>query len=180
MRGGMSCSPFAGVSGCVLRACRAPEIGMEPLVWSRGTDEYPSALLDLHNPPAQVYAVGDRRVLDRQVVAVVGALRASPTSIVFARRIARTLARAGACVVSGLAIGVDAAAHEGALEAGAGRTCAVLGGGIDSGVPVSNRALRDRVAAHGLLMSEWPVGVRPDRWMFPHRNRLIAALARAT
>jgi DNA processing protein len=149
-------------------------------VWARGASPYPSALLDLRDAPDPLYAVGDRRVLDRQVVAVIGARRASPTSLAFARRIGRTLARAGACVVSGLAIGVDAAAHEGALEAPGGRTCAILGGGIDGGAPSCNRALRDRIADEGLILSEWKAGVRSDRWMFPHRNRLIAALAKAT
>ncbi len=148
--------------------------------WARGTPPYPSALLDLRNAPDPLYAVGDARVLDRQVIAIIGARHATPTSLAFARRTARVLARAGACVVSGLAMGVDAAAHTGALEGGNGRTCAVLGGGIDAGVPACNRGLRERIAADGLLLSEWTVGVRPDRWMFPHRNRLIAALARAT
>jgi DNA processing protein len=149
-------------------------------VWLRGVAPYPPALHGLGNAPDPLYAIGDRGVLDRQVVAIIGARHASSHSLAFARRLARTLARAGACVVSGLAIGVDAAAHEGALEAGGGRTCAVLGGGIDDGAPASNRVLRERIAAHGLLLSEWPVGVHPDRWMFPHRNRLIAALAKAT
>jgi DNA processing protein len=161
-------------------AQRSPDVEATHEVWPRGTAPYPPALLDLRNPPDPLYAVGDSRVLDRQAVAVVGARRASPTSLAFARRIGRTLARAGACVVSGLAVGVDAAAHEGALEGGAGRTCAVLGGGIDRGVTQSNRLLRERIAQHGLLLSEWQPGVQPDRWMFPHRNRLIAALAKAT
>jgi DNA processing protein len=149
-------------------------------VWARGEAPYPAALMALRKPPDPLYAVGDPRVLDRQVVAVVGARRASATSLAFARRISRTLAQAGACVASGLAIGVDAAAHEGALDAGPGRTCAILGGGIDAGAPAANRSLRHRIATEGLLLSEWEAGTRSDRWMFPHRNRLIAALARAT
>src|SRR5215469_8624288 len=96
--------------------------------WTRGTPPYPSALLDLRNAPDRLYAVGDARVLDRQVIAIIGGRRATATSLSFARRIARVLAGAGACIVSGLAMGIDAAAHEGALEAGSGRTCAVLGG----------------------------------------------------
>ena len=148
--------------------------------WARGVAPYPSVLLDLLNAPDPLYAVGEPKVLDRQIVAVIGARHATPTSLAFARRMARVLSRAGACVVSGLAMGVDAAAHEGALEGGHGRTCAVLGGGIDGGAPACNRGLRERIAADGLLLSEWTAGVRPDRWMFPHRNRLIAALARAT
>ena len=149
-------------------------------MWRRGAAPYPPALLNLPSPPEVLYAVGDAAVLDRQVVAIIGARQASPTSVTFARRIARALARAGACVVSGLAVGVDAAAHEGALEAGRGRTCAILGGGIDGGAPAANRTLRERIAMDGLLLSEWGTGVHPDRWMFPHRNRLIAALAKAT
>jgi DNA processing protein len=152
----------------------------EVQTWHRGAAPYPNALLDLRNPPDPLYAIGDPRLLDRQVIAVIGARHAAPGSLAFARRIARVLARAGACVVSGLAMGVDAAAHEGALEGGGGRTCAVLGGGIDGGAPACNRALRSRIAAEGLLLSEWTAGVRPDRWMFPHRNRVIAALAHAT
>jgi len=149
-------------------------------VWARGVAPYPAAFLDVARSPTQVYAVGDAGVLDRQVVAVIGARRAGATSLAFARRIARTLAQAGACVVSGLAIGVDAAAHQGALEAGHGRTCAILGGGIDKGAPAANQVLRDRIAAQGLLLSEWAMGTHSAKWMFPHRNRLIAALAKAT
>jgi len=149
-------------------------------VWNRGGDSYPSALLALSDPPDSIFAVGDRAVLDRQIIAVVGARRAMSRSLGFATRIAATLARSGACVVSGLAIGVDAAAHEGAIGIDAGRTCAVLGGGIDGGCPVANRDIRDRIADDGgLLLSEWGPGVKTERWMFPHRNRLIAALARA-
>jgi DNA processing protein len=92
----------------------------------------------------------------------------------------RTLAEAGACVVSGLALGVDAAAHQGALDVVGGRTCAVLGGGLDVGAPETNRALRDDIADRGLLLSEWAPGTQPAPWMFPQRNRIIAALAQAT
>lgn len=149
-------------------------------VWSRGDPPYPPALLDLRKPPAQLFALGDPGVLDRQAVAVIGARNARPHSLSFARRIARVLAQAGACVVSGLALGVDAAAHEGALDVQGGRTCAILAGGLDIGAPHANAPLRERIAARGLLLSESAAAVRPDRWMFPHRNRLIAALARAT
>jgi DNA processing protein len=83
-------------------------------------------------------------------------------------------------VVSGLAIGVDSAAHEGALEVPGGRTCAVLGGGIDVGAPQANRHLRDAIAERGLLLSQWAPGVPPEPWMFPHRNRIIAAMSKAT
>ena len=89
------------------------------------------------------------------------------------------LAQAGACVVSGLALGIDAAAHTGALDVEDGRTCAILGGGIETGSPPSNAQLKSRIASRGLLLSEWEPERPPAAWMFPHRNRLIAALCRA-
>jgi DNA processing protein len=149
-------------------------------IWERGTAPYPSIIDGVEQQPNRLYALGDAGVLDRQAVAVVGARQATTYSLSFARRLGRTLADAGACVVSGLAIGVDAAAHRGALEVQGGRTCAVLGGGIEVGAPDTNRALRDDIAKRGLLLSEWAPDVRPEPWKFPHRNRLIAALARAT
>ncbi len=149
-------------------------------VWQRGTAPYPTALESLEEPPQRLYAIGDPAVLRRQAVAVVGARRATELSLNFSRRLGRTLAQAGACVVSGLAIGVDAAAHEGALETVGGRTCAVLGGGPDIGAPETNRGLRNTIAQRGLILSEWAPGVEPEPWMFPHRNRVIAALAQAT
>jgi DNA processing protein len=159
---------------------RSPRPADRVEVWDRGAAPYPAALEDLPDPPGQIYAIGDATVLDRQAVAVVGARKAASFSLTFTRRLGRTLAAAGACVVSGLAIGVDAAAHEGALEVDGGRTCAVLGGGFDIGAPEQNRALRDAIAERGLLLSEWAPDVEPEPWMFPHRNRIIAALARAT
>lgn len=149
-------------------------------MWARDDDRYPAKLRDAPGPPDRVFVSGDASVLDRQAVAVVGARKASALSLSVARRIGRTLAEAGACVVSGLAIGVDAAAHMGALDVAGGRTCAVLGGGLDVGAPASNRRLRDRIAERGLLMSEWEPTFPPAPWTFPHRNRIIAALADAT
>src|SRR5579864_5370073 len=108
MRGGMSCWRCAATSESAQRmASPVPRMSVDYATWARGEDHYPSAFLDLENPPNEVYAVGDRAVLDRQTIAVIGARRAGPISLAFARRISRTLAKAGACVVSGLAIGVD-------------------------------------------------------------------------
>jgi DNA processing protein len=149
-------------------------------IWEAGAANYPLGLARLKDPPKRLYALGNAGVLDRQRVAVVGARRATSYSLSFARRLGRTLADAGACVVSGLAIGVDAAAHRGALEVPGGRTCAVLGGGVDVGAPDTNRALRDAIVERGLLLSRWAPGVQPQGWMFPVRNHLIAALAQAT
>jgi DNA processing protein len=109
-------------------------------------------------------------------VAVVGARRCSSAAERFARDLAAGLARADVAVISGLALGIDAAAHAGALDGG-GRTVAVLGCGIDRLYPVRNAALGERVAAVGAVISEWGPGVEPAPWRFPVRNRLIAALA---
>jgi len=112
-------------------------------------------------------------------VAVVGARRGSRAGEAFAYSLSRGLAVAGVAVISGLALGIDAAAHAGALAAG-GRTVAVLGCGIDRVYPRQNRAVAAAIAERGALVSEWGVGVEPAPWRFPVRNRLIAALASVT
>ena len=149
-------------------------------VWDRDDARYPAEVASASRPPDRLYARGQANVLTRVSIAVVGARQATPASVRVARRIGRVLADAGACVVSGLAVGVDAAAHTGALDVETGRTCAVLGGGLDAGVGPPNHRLRDRIAHRGLLLSEWEPSFRPTRWTFPHRNRIIAALCRAT
>ena len=112
-------------------------------------------------------------------LAIVGSRHPTTAGERFARQVAADVAAAGVCVVSGLALGIDAAAHAGALDAG-GRTAAVLGCGIDRLYPRRNAALGERVAASGAVVSEWGPGVLPAPWRFPARNRLIAALACAT
>jgi DNA processing protein len=112
-------------------------------------------------------------------VAIVGARRGTRQGEEFARRLASGLAQAGVAVISGLALGIDAAAHDGALAAG-GRTVAVLGCGVDRVYPRRNAALGERIAVHGAIVSEWGPGVEPAPWRFPVRNRLIAALASVT
>jgi len=149
---------------------------------------YPPALRALPDPPAVIHMGGGRagkqgglaRLEPGRSVAVVGARRASRYGLEVAHRLGRDLALAGACVVSGLALGVDAAAHEGAVEAG-GQTVAVLGGGADVPYPAGKRPLYDRIlAAEGLVISEMPPGFRAFRWSFPARNRIIAALCSVT
>jgi DNA processing protein len=112
-------------------------------------------------------------------VAIVGSRHPTHAGLAFTRRLARELAEAGVAVISGLALGIDAAAHAGALD-GDGRTIAVLGCGIDLLYPRRNLVLGQRVEAAGAVMSEWAPGVEPSPWRFPVRNRLIAALADAT
>jgi DNA processing protein len=142
------------------------------------SEAYPERLRDLPDPPAVLHVAGDATTLeDADAVAVVGARRASPYGLEVARGLARALSAAGVPVVSGMALGVDSAAHAGALE-GATRTVAVLAGGADLPYPASKRSLYAMILGHGCAVSELPPGFIAFRWCFPARNRLIAALAR--
>ncbi|WP_456411937.1 DNA-processing protein DprA [Oceanithermus sp.] len=150
---------------------RAAELGVRPVgLWEAG---YPPTLRHLADPPPLVYLKGSWN-FEAPAVAVVGSRRAQPWALDFARGLARSLAEAGVAVISGLARGVDTAAHEGAL-AGGGPTLAVLGSGVDVVYPPENAGL----AAQVTLMSELPLGSGPSAGSFPRRNRLIAALADA-
>lgn len=145
----------------------------------RGDARYPAALLEARNPPERLYVVGDASALG-EGLAVVGARKATPYGAGCARRFARLAAERGVRVVSGGARGCDAAAHEGALAAG-GVTVAVLGSGCDRIYPKEHAGLFARIVeAGGALVSEHPWGTDPRPWMFRERNRIIAALARAT
>ena len=139
---------------------------------------YPPQLAALSAPPPDLYVVGDVSLLARPQVAIVGSR--APTAA--GRRIAATMARdlvaAGLVITSGLARGIDAASHAAALDAG-GSTVAVLGTGVDHCYPRENRALFERIARHGLLVSELPPGTGPRPHHFPRRNRIISGLARA-
>lgn len=138
--------------------------------------DYPELLRAVPDPPLALYVRGR---LPRGVhVAVVGTRNPSSDGEYVARRMAAELAAAGVCVVSGLARGVDAAAHQGALEGG-GPTVAVLGCGVDVRYPAGHEALAERVAAHGALVSEYPPGTPPAKHHFPLRNRIVSGLARA-
>ena len=149
-------------------------------VVTRGGSAYPALLAELHDPPGRLYVRGsDPRVLQRPAVALVGARSCSPYGAQVARTLARELAAADVVVVSGLARGVDAEAHRGALEAG-GTTVAVLGCGIDRDYPARHAELARRIAETGLVVSEYPPGTEPAPWRFPARNRIVAGLARAT
>jgi len=137
-------------------------------------DGYPAMLRNIPDPPPALYV--DGVVPEVASVALVGSRKASATGIETARKLGATLADRGVCVVSGLALGVDSAAHEGAVDAG-GRTVGVLGCGIDIAYPRTNRALFDSVRRHGALVSEYYLGEAPLAWRFPARNRIIAGLA---
>jgi DNA processing protein len=139
---------------------------------------YPWRLARLRDPAPVLAVVGDAAVLRAPAVAIVGARAASVYGTGVARRLASDLARSGLVVVSGLARGIDAAAHEGALEAG-GSTVAVQACGPDRVYPAAHRALAARIAAQGAVITELPPGTPPRPAHFPLRNRLIAGLARA-
>lgn len=144
---------------------------------------YPAQLNDLPDPPAVLHLCGEltrfERALGADRVAIVGARRATEYGLQQARGIGRGLAAAGLTVVSGMALGVDAAAHVGALDAN-GLTLAVLACGPEQAYPASKRRLHARIAATGAVVSELPPGTPVRRWCFPARNRIIAALAQAT
>jgi DNA processing protein len=148
----------------------------------RHGDLYPRALLDAADAPWALIGRGDASLLaDLEPaggVTVVGARRATSYGREVARDLGRDLARAGLVVVSGLAFGIDACAHRGALEAG--RTIAVLGCGADTAYPAAHRSLWRRICERGLVLSELPPGATPWRWTFPARNRIMAALTGMT
>jgi DNA processing protein len=138
--------------------------------------DYPPRLHDLHDPPPVLFLKGRSELLSRPMVAIVGCRRATGTGRRVAERLGRDLSLAGVTVTSGLALGVDGAAHRGALD-GAGSTVAVLGRGPDRAYPVAHGALFRRIAREGLLVSEFPPGEPVRRHHFPRRNRILAALA---
>ncbi len=137
---------------------------------------YPKLLLEIADPPTLLYCRGRLELLDRPALAVVGSRNATAQGARDAQRLARALSEAGLTIVSGLAQGVDAAAHRGGLEGG-GSTIAVLGSGIDVVYPPANAALAAEIAARGLLVAEFPLGTPPQAANFPRRNRLISGLA---
>ncbi len=140
---------------------------------------YPAALRDLADPPLAVFLRGAAAVpppSERGAVAIVGARRPTDAGLRLARRLGAFAAGSGLAIVSGMALGIDGAAHAGALDAG-GLTVAVLGCGTDVAYPRSHRGLYARIVEHGVALSEYPPGTAPAPWRFPARNRLIAALA---
>jgi DNA processing protein len=144
----------------------------------RSADAFPPLLRSIHDPPPGLFLRGaaEPDVLSRSAVAVVGARACSGYGASVARTLGRELSSAGLVVVSGLARGIDAEAHRGALEGG-GTTVAVLGCGIDRDYPAAHAELARRVADAGLIVSEYAPGVEPAPWRFPARNRIVAGLS---
>jgi DNA processing protein len=139
--------------------------------------DYPQALFSMPDAPPALFFIGRRELLNRPSLAIVGSRHATPQGVENARNFAAALSQSGLTIVSGLALGIDTAAHEGALE-GAGSTIACIGTGPDRVYPASNRDLAHTIAKSGAILSEFVPGTPPLRHNFPQRNRLISGLAR--
>ncbi|HKY83582.1 MAG TPA: DNA-processing protein DprA [Anaerolineales bacterium] len=155
---------------------RLDHAGFDFLTWDDET--FPPPLLEIASPPIVLYRWGALRPDDRYAVALVGTRRPTAYGQAVARDVATALAVHGVTVISGLARGVDSIAHRAALDAG-GRTLAVLGSGLDEIYPPEHRSLAQEIAGQGALLTEYPLGVRPEAGNFPVRNRIVAGLARA-
>jgi len=156
-----------------LAAARARGLSFLPL---RAPD-YPAWLSQIPDPPIGLWSKGSAALVERSV-AIVGSRQATPGGLLVAGQLGGDLARAGWTIVSGMALGVDGAAHAAALDAG-GTTVAVLGCGADIVYPYSHRTLAARILAQGRILSEFPPGTPPLPWHFPQRNRIISGLSRA-
>lgn len=162
-----------------------PEV--QRTVVTLGDADYPAPLLQIPDPPLMLHALGQTRALRllqrEQAIAMVGSRNPTPQGAANAREFARSLAASGLTVVSGMALGVDGAAHDGALlgaPAGALATLAVVGTGLDRVYPRQHRELAHRITQNGLILSEYPLGTPPLAPNFPRRNRLISGLSQAT
>jgi DNA processing protein len=144
----------------------------------RGDADYPQLLQEIYDPPLGFYSKG-KASLEKRSIAIIGSRRATLYGVSMAKRLARELASLGFAIVSGLARGIDTAAHEGALDAN-GVTVAVLGCGVDIVYPPENQALYERVVDSGRIISEFKLGRRADRQTFPMRNRIISGMSEAT
>jgi DNA processing protein len=153
--------------------------GEQRQVLSLGDSDYPAVLLQTPDPPLLLYVQGQVGLLNRRSLAIVGSRNASAQGVDNARAFGAHLSRQGWTIVSGLAFGIDAAAHEGGLQ-GAGSTVAVVGTGLDRVYPARHRTLAHRIASDGVLVSEFAPGTPPLAPNFPQRNRIIAGLARGT
>ncbi|GMU91607.1 MAG: DNA processing protein DprA [Candidatus Hydrogenedentota bacterium] len=167
-------SDVADVAGqeSAMAKCGASLITMED-------PRYPLRLAEIYDPPLLLFVRGELRDEDQYCVAVVGTRRATPYGIRMAEKFGREMAARGVTVVSGMAAGIDAAAHRGALEAG-GRTIAVLGCGADVVYPQQNAELMKEIIKHGCVISQFPMGTSPSPGQFPYRNRIISGLSMGT
>ena len=139
-------------------------------------ETYPQCLLEISNPPALLYAIGDLRWLNHPSIAIVGSRSSTPQGEKNAEDFSASLCNYGLCVVSGMALGIDAAAHRGAIKAN-GATIAVVGTGLDIVYPARHRDLAHKIAERGLILSEFPLGTPSKAQNFPRRNRIISGLS---
>lgn len=149
--------------------------GVQITTWD--DDDYPSNLRQIDTPPPLLYVRGGFVEADEWAIGIVGTRRASAYGREVAHTLATELAKAGITIVSGLALGIDAVAHEAALDAG-GRTIGVLGSGVDQLYPAKNRSLALRMVEQGAVVSEYALGVKPEARNFPPRNRIISGLSK--
>lgn len=140
---------------------------------------YPASLLEIPDPPVMLYAKGRLALLQAHAIAIVGSRHATGEGLGNAERFGAALSEVGLTVVSGLALGIDAAAHQGGLR-GIGSTVAVIGTGADLVYPARNRDLAHRIAAEGCIVSEFPLGTAAAEGNFPRRNRIISGLSKGT
>ena len=140
-------------------------------------EDYPKALLEIADPPPLLYVKGRRELLNQPIIAVVGSRNATPQGLKNSEAFSRTLSEAGWCIASGLALGIDGAAHRGALQGG-GSTIAVVGTGLDIVYPARHRELAHAISEKGAIVSEFPLGEPSRAGNFPRRNRIISGLAR--
>ena len=144
----------------------------------RNDSRYPARLNDLYDPPKHIFIHGDAHLLNMPMIAIVGSRAASSSGLRHAAFFAQALSKAGALVISGLARGIDGAAHQAVLKLGQGHlTAAVCGTGLDITYPREHASLARAISQQGILISELPLGTGPKPFHFPRRNRLIAALA---
>jgi DNA processing protein len=155
---------------------RAQQAGVQVLTWADAN--YPESLRQVDGAPPVLYVSGTLLPDDNLAIAIVGTRRASAYGREVAHRLGAELARNRVTVVSGLALGIDAVAHKAALDSG-GRTIAVLGSGVDQVYPLQHRQLAQAIATNGAVVSEYPLGTRPEASNFPPRNRIISGLSRA-
>ncbi|MDF0751426.1 DNA-processing protein DprA [Marinobacter sp. 71-i] len=165
--------PVVAGAGSVYRDCLRTSTD----ILTMADADYPSPLKHIHDAPLVLYVRGDRALLGREQIGIVGSRNATRAGLEHARSFAAALGRKGLLVTSGLALGVDGAAHAGALDAGF-PTVAVIGNGVDRPYPYRHRTLSERIAGDGVIVSEYPPGTSAKAGHFPRRNRIISGLTR--
>jgi DNA processing protein len=163
------------LSDAAKELAQAQAAGCRLLTWDE--PEYPSRLREIYDPPPLLYVRGNVELLNRHVLAIVGARRPTPYGNQMAERLAKDLAARGLVIASGLARGIDASAHRGALSSGSGTTIAVLGCGIDVVYPKENKKIFEEIEKRGAIITEFPMGTFPAPQNFPIRNRIISGMS---